>query len=346
MNNKMKAIVKSKAEPGAELTSVDIPQPGDGQILARVRATSICGTDYHIYKWNQWAQSRIKIPRIFGHEFTGEVLEVGRGVRRLKVGDLVSAETHIACGICFQCRTGNKHICENMAILGVDTDGCFAEYVALPEENAWQVNPDMPMEIASMLEPMGNAVHTALSAQIPANKVAVLGCGPIGLAAIGITKAAGASLVFATDINNYRLDIAKKMGADVVLNADQDEVVKIILDQTAGRGVDVVLEMSGSPIAIKQGFKVLRLGGTVCMLGLPPAPLELDLNNDIIFKAATIIGISGRRMFSTWYQLQELLDSGLFDPSPIITHKMKLEELKQAMSLIDSGNCGKIVLLP
>jgi len=346
MNNKMKAILKSKAERGAEVTSANIPRIGEGQILAKVRATSICGTDFHIYKWDQWAQSRIKIPRIFGHEFTGEVVETGKGVKKLKAGDLVSAETHIACGICFQCRTGNKHICENVAILGVDVDGCFAEYVALPEENAWQVSQEMPVEIASMLEPMGNAVHTAFSAEISANKVAVLGCGPIGLAAIGVVKAAGASRVFATDINNYRLNIAKKMGADIVLNADEEEVVAVILEQTRGRGVDVVLEMSGSPTAIKQGFKALRLGGTVCMLGLPSAPMELDLNNDIIFKAATVIGINGRRMFSTWYQLEGLLESGLLDPSPIITHKMKLEEIEQAMSLIESGNCGKIVLTP
>jgi threonine 3-dehydrogenase len=346
MTDKMKAIMKSKAAPGAELTTVDIPTAGEGQILAKVKATSICGTDVHIYKWDKWAQSRIKVPRVFGHEFTGEVIELGKGVKRIKVGDLISAETHIGCGICYQCRTGNAHICENMAILGVDIDGCFAEYVAIPEENAWKVSPALPVEIASMLEPMGNAVHTVFAANIPTNKVAVIGCGPIGLGAIGVVKAAGAVRIFATDINEYRLAIAKKMGADVVINAEKDNVVETVLTQTEGRGVDVVLELSGSSSAIREGFKILRYGGTMSMLGLPSAPMELDINNFIIFKAATVIGISGRRMFSTWYQLQNLLDAGLFDPSPIITHKMKLEEFEQAMTLIGSGNSGKVVLFP
>jgi threonine 3-dehydrogenase len=346
MTNKMKAIIKSKSEPGAELTTVDVPNIREGQILARVKATSICGTDVHIYKWDKWAQSRIKVPRVFGHEFNGEVIEVGSGVKRIKVGDLISAETHIGCGMCYQCRTDNAHICENMAILGVDIDGCFAEYVAIPEENAWKVSPDLSVEIASMLEPMGNAVHTVFAADIPTNRIAVIGCGPIGLGAVGVVKAAGAAQIFATDINEYRLNIAKKMGAHVTINAKNENVVETVLDQTEGRGVDVVLEMSGSPSAIREGFKILRYGGTMSMLGLPSAPMELDLNNFIIFKAATVIGISGRRMFSTWYQLQSLLDAGLFNPSPIITHKMKLEEFEQAMNLIDTGNCGKVVLFP
>jgi len=346
MSDRMKAVVKTTAGPGAELTTVDIPTPGAKDVLVKVKATSICGTDLHIYRWDPWAASRIKPPLIFGHELAGEVVEVGQEVTSIDVGDFVSAETHIVCGVCHQCRSGQRHVCQNVSIIGVDRPGCFAEYVVVPECNVWQNPPEMPPEVASVQEPFGNAVHTALSTELVAKSVLITGCGPIGLMAIAIAKAAGAEQVFATEVVPYRIQLAQAAGADLVLNPKDTNVSAEITARTAGTGVDVLLEMSGNPSAIREGFAVLRYGGYAALLGIPPQPMELDLANTLIFKGATVYGVTGRLIWKTWYQTKALLGSGAVDLQPIITHRFPLEDFEQGMALMDTGQCGKVVLFP
>jgi threonine 3-dehydrogenase len=346
MVEKMRAVVKARPTPGAEMEMVDIPQVGPREVLVRVKATSICGTDLHIYNWDPWARSRIKPPMVIGHEFAGEIVELGDGVATLELGDYVSAETHIVCNICYQCRTGEAHICEDVSIIGVDRPGSFAEYVSIPEENAWLNPPDMPPEVASIQEPFGNAVHTALSTELAGKTVLITGCGPIGLMAIGIAKAAGAAAVYATEVVPYRLELASRIAVDLLLNPSEVDVVGQIMTATSGLGVDVLLEMSGNPSAIHEGFAVLRSGGYAALLGLLPKPMELDLNNEIIFKGATVYGVAGRQIWQTWYQTRALLNSGAVDVGPIITHRLPLEDFEQGLKLMSTGQCGKVVLLP
>lgn len=353
----MHAVVKSKRAPGAEVTTVDLPKIGRNEVLVRVEAASICGTDVHIWDWNEWAQKRIKkVPLIFGHEFCGRVVEVGAGVTSVSVGDYVSAETHIVDGTCYQCQTDRMHVCRNMQILGVDRDGVFAEYVALPERNAWKNDPKLDPGIASIQEPLGNAVQTALPKDhvedIAGKNVAVLGCGPIGLMAIAVVKTLGASRVFATagGLNKVRIGLAKKMGADMVLSAKEEgkSVTERILDETDGNGVDVALEMSGSSTALSQAFEILTPGGRISLLGLFDASVTLDFNNAVIFKAATVYGISGRRMFQTWHQVRGLLsDVGFRDKiASVITHRLPMRNVEEGVELINSKKAGKVVLEP
>lgn len=342
----MKAVVKTTAGPGAELTSVDVPTPGRKEVLVQVKATSICGTDLHIYRWDPWAAGRIKPPMVFGHELAGEVAEVGEDVTSTNVGDFVSAETHIVCGICHQCRSGQKHICQNVSIIGVDRPGCFAEYIVVPESNVWKNPPDMSAEVACVQEPFGNAAHTALSAELVAKTVLITGCGPIGLMAIAIAKAAGAEQVIATEVVPFRIQLARSMGADLVLNPKDTDVTAEIATRTADAGVDVLLEMSGNPTAIREGFAALRCGGYAALLGIPSQPLEMDLANALIFKGATVYGVTGRLIWKTWYQTKALLGSGAVDVRPVITHRFPLEDFEQGMALMDSGQCGKVVLFP
>ena len=340
----MKAALKVEAAPGATIALVDIPQIGPRDVLVEVKAASICGTDVHIYEWDAWAQSRMQVPRIFGHEFAGEVVEVGSEVTSLIPGDFVAAETHITCGECYQCRTGQGHICRNVKIIGVDRDGAFAQYIAIPASVAWKTGKEIEHSVASIQEPFGNAVHTVYSGEITNQTVAVIGCGPIGLWAVGLCHLAGASAIFAIEPNNKRLDIARNMGATSTLNPRTCDPVQAIMDATEGLGVDVVLEMSGHPAAIRQGFRVLRNGGRVSMLGIPSQNVELDLANDIIFKGATVMGISGRCLFDTWYRTRSILASGQLDIKQVITHIMPFEQLNEAMEIMKSGDCGKIVL--
>ncbi len=342
----MKAIAKLKEGPGAEIIEIEIPKAGPDDILIKVTTTSICGTDYHIYSWDKWAQKRIKVPRIFGHEVSGEVIEIGKNVKKIKVGDFISAETHIACGHCFQCRTGLAHICQNIKILGVDIDGVFAEYAVIPENNAWALEENIPKDYASVMEPLGNAVHTALAGEIAGTKVLILGCGPIGLMSVAICRLGGATKIIASEINEFRVNLAKKMGADVVINPNEDSLKKEVMKLTDGLGVDVVLEMSGSAKAIKDGFRLLRSGGRYSMLGIPKEPMVLDLANDIIFKQATVQGINGRVMFDTWYKTTHFLSAGRLNLDPVITHRFRLEEFEKGMELMKNGNCGKILLYP
>jgi threonine 3-dehydrogenase len=344
MQGKMKAVLKAEAAPGATVALVDIPQVGSREVLVQVKAASICGTDMHIYDWDAWAQSRMTIPRIFGHEFAGEIVEVGKEVTELALGDFVAAETHITCGHCYQCRTGQAHVCRNVKILGVDRDGAFAEYIAIPESVAWKTGKEIDHTVASIQEPFGNAVHATFAGEIADMTVAVIGCGPIGLWAVGLAHISGASDIFAIEPNQKRLDIAQKMGANHVINPREVDPVQYMLDATGGLGVDVVLEMSGNPAAIRQGFKILRNGGRVSLLGIPSKMVELDLANDIIFKGATVLGISGRLIFDTWYRTRRILESGQLDLKQVITHTLPFDQIHEAMEIMKTGDCGKIIL--
>ena len=346
MLSTMQAVVKAKAALGIELQEVPIPSPGPGQVLVKVQAASVCGTDLHIFNWDPWAQGRIHPPLIPGHEFAGVVAGKGRDVTTVKEGDLVSAEMHVACGKCMQCRIGEAHICQHVRILGVDEDGAFAEYAIIPETNIWKLSPQIPHEYASLLDPLGNAVHTVLSGPIAAQTVAVTGCGAIGLFSIAVAKACGAAKVFAVEVNEHRRAVAAQMGADVVLNPLTDNVVERIKDETNGTGVDVLLEMSGVPTAIRTGFAALRTGGRASLLGIPAKPFELDFAKDIIFKGAIVLGINGRKMFETWFQMEALLATGKLNLEPAITHRLKLGEFEQAMELLRTGEAIKVILKP
>lgn len=343
---KMKAVVKSQAGPGLELADVAVPKIGASDVLIRVQAASICGTDLHIYHWDPWAESRITPPLIVGHEFCGTVVAVGSEVHHLAVGAYVSAESHIVCGTCAYCRMGRGHLCPNTQIIGVDRDGAWAEYVAIPAVNAWQNPPDVPPHIATLEENFGNAVHTAFAIDLRAKKVLVTGCGPVGIMAIAVARAIGARAVYATDISDYRLNLALTMGATVTINAARENVTERILAETEGEGVDAWLEMAGAPKAIEQGFAVLKPGGHVALLGLPSEPMRFDLNNWVIFKGATVHGIIGRRLWETWFQMSGLMRSGAVDLEQIVTHKFPLEQFEEALHTMASGESGKIVLLP
>ena len=340
----MKAALKAEAAPGAKVALVDIPQIGSRDVLVQVKAASICGTDMHIYEWDAWAQSRMTVPRIFGHEFAGEVVEVGSEVTTLVPGDFVAAETHITCGYCYQCRTGQANVCRNVQIIGVDRDGAFAEYIAIPESVAWKTGKEIDHSVASIQEPFGNAVHATFADEITGKTVAVFGCGPIGLWAVGLCRISGSSDIFAIEPNHKRLDIATTMGANYVYNPIETDPVQAILELTDGLGVDVVLEMSGNAGAIHQGFKALRNGGRVSLLGIPSRNVDFDLANDIIFKGATVYGISGRRIFDTWYRTRRILEAGQLDLKQVITHTLPFDQIHDAMEIMKSGDCGKIVM--
>lgn len=347
MEGYMTAVVKQHPKGGADIIKKEIPKIGPDEVLIKVKATSICGTDVHIYVWNEWAKSRIKPPKIMGHEFVGEVVEIGENVTSVKVGDLVSAETHIVCGKCKACRTGNAHICENTLILGVDTDGAFAEYIKVPESNVWLNDKDIPLELLSIQEPLGNAVHTVFSGEVVGKTVAVVGCGPIGMMAIPLLKTTGASAIFAIEPVEYRMELAHKLGATRVINPLEEDVVSIIKSETEGYGADVVLDFSGSPTAIRQGLKYIAKGGRMSILGLPDNEVPIDITNDVVFKGITINGITGRRMYDTWYKVKGLLRSGLKEAlKPIITHTFPLSEYEKGMELMIKGQCGKVVLYP
>ena len=327
---------------------VPVPTPGEGQVLIKVRATSICGTDLHIYQWNEWSQQRIgpRLPQIMGHEVAGDVIEVGPGVKRVKVGDYISAETHVPCGHCYQCKTGNMHICVNMTIFGVDMDGVFAEFAVVPEVDAWINPPDLPPEWASIQEPLGNAVDTVLAEDIAGKTALVTGAGPLGLLTVGVARASGATKIIVSEPSEYRRKKALEMGADVVIDLTNQDLVEAVMEETGGVGVDVLLELCGVESAIHQGLAAVTPGGRVSLLGLPDRPITLDLNEEIIFKALRVYGITGRHMFSTWFKVSKLLSSGRLDPSPAITHKVKLEEFEKAFEVMASGQSGKVILFP
>jgi threonine 3-dehydrogenase len=342
----MKALGKPRAAPGLELERVPIPSVGPHDVLVKVKATSICGTDLHIFRWDPWAQGRLKPPLIVGHEFCGEVVETGTEVADVKIGDLISAESHVTCGTCDMCRTGHGHLCRNTKILGVDRDGCFAQYISIPAINAWVDPPEMPPEIAVLQENFGNAVHTAFTADLRAKKVLVTGCGPVGLMTIAVAKAIGARAVYATDVSGYRLKLAERMGADMTLNATEDGIAKRVLKATEGEGVDVLLEMSGAASALRDGFMALKPGGEAALLGLPGKPVPFDFDELLIFKGVTVRGVVGRRLWETWYQARGLLRAEAVDLAPLVTHKFALDDYEKAFALMTSGECGKVVMIP
>lgn len=346
MTGTMTAVLKPAPAPGSTVTQVPIPALGPRDVLIKVRAASICGTDLHIQNWDKWAQGRIRPPLVFGHEFCGYVAEAGSAVSQVEVGTFVSVEGHIADGTCYQCRIGNAHICENVAIVGVDRPGCFAEYVAIPETNVYPLDPGLSPEVAAIQDPFGNAVHTTLSGEVVALTVAVVGAGPIGCCAVAVARAAGARAVYATDVRPYRLELARRMGADRVIDSTHEDAVAVVKGETGGQGADVVLEMSGHPDGVRQAFKMLRRGGRISLLGIPSQPVTLELAEDIIFKGVTVHGINGRRMWQTWYQAQALLRSGKVDLSPLITHTLPLVEIEKGMALLSDGQAAKIILFP
>ena len=342
----MLAVVKPARRAGAEIRDVKVPSFGPNDVLVKVKVASICGTDLHIYDWDAWAQKRIHPPLIPGHEFCGTVTAVGSEVTTVKEGDFVSAEMHVACGKCFQCRIGESHICQNVKIIGIDADGAFAEYVRIPESNIWKIDPAIPADYASVLDPLGNAVHTVLAGEVAAKTVAIVGCGPIGLFSIAVARAVGAAQVFAIEINEHRAELARKMKADYVLNPAKEDVKKIVFEATSGVGVDVVLEMSGKTPGIRLGFDILRLGGRVSLLGIPSKPVELNFAEDLIFKGATVQGINGRLMYKTWYQMQALLKNGKLDLSPVITDRISMRDFDRGVERLKSGQASKILLYP
>jgi threonine 3-dehydrogenase len=346
MPNTMMAVVKASAAPGTEIRDVKIPAFGRTDVLVRVKVASICGTDLHIFEWDRWAQNRIHPPLIPGHEFCGEVVAFGDEVTSVKEGDFVSAEMHVACGKCLQCRTGEAHICQKVRIIGVDADGAFAEYVVIPESNIWKLDPAIPLEYASILDPLGNAVHTVLAGEIAAKTVAVTGCGPIGLFSIAVARAVGATTVFAIEVNEHRRRLAKEMKADFVLDPSKDNVNSVVMEQTGGNGVDVVLEMAGHPDAIRTAFDIVRRGGRISLLGLTSKPISLNFSEDIIFKGITIQGINGRRMYQTWYQMTALLKAGKLDLHPVITDRIAMKDFSKGMERLKTGEASKILLYP
>ncbi|MBV9610381.1 MAG: L-threonine 3-dehydrogenase [Acidobacteria bacterium] len=346
MAETMIAVVKDQAAPGAHVRDVKIPEIGLTDVLVKVKVASVCGTDLHIYNWDSWAQRRIHPPLIPGHEFCGTVAAVGAEVTTVKEGDFVSAEMHVACGKCYQCRTGEAHICQFVKIIGVDADGAFAEYVKIPERNIWKLDPAIPQEYASILDPLGNAVHTVLAGDIAAKTVAITGAGPIGLFSIAVARAVGATTIFVVELNEHRRRIAQQMKADYVLDPKTQDVKQIVCDVTDNLGVDVVLEMAGHPDAIRTAFDVVRRGGRISLLGLTSKPIPVNFSEDIIFKGITIQGINGRRMYQTWYQMQALLKAGKLDLHPVITDRMSMKDFSKGMDRLRTGEASKILLYP
>jgi len=344
----MRALVKT--EPGPGLTSMTWPDPTPGprEAVIKVAATSLCGTDAHIYRWDAWAQQRIRPPRIIGHEVAGHVVAVGREVSHVQVGDYVAAESHLTCGRCYQCRTGKAHVCQSYTILGIDRDGSYADYLALPEGVLWRTADSIPPEYACVQEPLGNAVDAALAEDVTGQSVLITGCGPTGLFAAAVARVAGAALIIASDVSDYRLGLAKQVGVDHTINAQADsadQVAAAIRDLTAGDGVDAALEMSGDPSALHQAFRSVKNGGRVTLFGIPTGSVCFDLPNEIIFKGIRVYGVTGGRLYETWYRLAGLFKAGL-NIRPVITHCLPMQHYAQGFELSRTGQCGKVVLIP
>lgn len=342
----MRALFKHHAGEGLEFDAKrERPTPGPRDVLIRVKKVGICGTDRHIWEWDQWAAGRIPVGIVTGHEFVGTIEAVGSAVTKYQPGLRVSAEGHITAWKDYNSRTGNAHIASDTRIIGIDRDGCFADYVVVPEENVWPVHPSIPDKVAAVLDPLGNAVHTVMAADVSAKSVLISGTGIIGLMAVTVAKAAGASRIFATDINPPRLELARKLGAVEAYDVRKgDGFIKEIKKATRGEGVDVLLEMSGAAPAFDQGFRALRNGGTAAILGIPSKPITWNITEHVVFKGATVLGINGRKMFETWYQMEELLLSGRLELDDIITHEFLLEDFKKAFKTMMSGEGIKVVM--
>ncbi len=338
----MKALVKASAEPGIWLEDIAKPKIGHNDVLIRIRKTAICGTDLHIYDWDEWAQHTIPVPMAVGHEFVGEIDEIGSEVTGVAIGDRVSGEGHITCGYCRNCRAGRRHLCRNMKGVGVNRPGCFAEYLSIPAFNTFKLPDSITDDIASMLDPLGNATHTALSFDLVGEDVLITGAGPIGIMAAGIARHAGARYVVITDVNDYRLDLARKMGATKALNVTRDSIEQAMSELGMIEGFDVGLEMSGNPQAFRDMLRVMLHGGRIAMLGIPPGEMSINWE-EVIFKGLVIKGIYGREMFETWYKMSTMLQSGL-DMSPVITHHMLADDYLEAFKVMKTGKSGKVIL--
>jgi len=338
----MRALVKAKPERGIWLEHIDKPAIGHNDVLIRVKRTAICGTDIHIYQWDDWASKTIPVPLAVGHEFSGEVVECGVEVKGFSVGDRVSAEGHITCGVCRNCRAGRRHLCMNTVGVGVNRAGAFADYISVPAFNVFKLPEAISDEMASILDPLGNATHTALSFDLVGEDVLITGAGPIGIMAVAIAKYAGARYIVITDVNDYRLELARKMGASVALNVTNGSLDQTMSDLGMEEGFDVGMEMSGVESAFRDMLRTMHHGGKIALLGIPPQEMAIDWNQ-VIFKGLEIKGIYGREMFETWYKMSSMLQSGL-NVAPIITHRFPLEDYEQAFQLMESGQSGKIIL--
>jgi threonine 3-dehydrogenase len=338
----MRALVKAHAAVGIELQDIPKPTVGPNDVMIRVKRTAICGTDMHIYNWDAWAQKTIPVPMAVGHEYSGEVVEVGSEVQGFKPGDRVSGEGHITCGYCRNCRAGRRHLCRNTQGVGVNRQGSFAEYVVIPAFNAFKLPAAIDDEIASILDPLGNAVHTALAFDVVGEDVLITGAGPIGIMAAAIVRFIGARNVVITDVNDYRLDLARKMGATLALNVTRDSLDDAMKQLGMQEGFDVGLEMSGNASALRSMLRTLHHGGSVAMLGIPATEVAIDWN-EVVFKGLTIKGIYGRQMFETWYKMAAMLQSGL-NIRPIITHRLPVGEYQRAFEIMGAGQSGKVVM--
>jgi threonine 3-dehydrogenase len=338
----MHALVKARSAPGIDLQEIAKPAPGPNDILIRVKRAAICGTDMHIYNWDAWAQKTIPVPMAVGHEYCGEVVEVGNEVSGFRVDDRVSGEGHITCGYCRNCRAGRRHLCRNTVGVGVNRPGAFAEYVVIPAFNAFKLPAAIDDEIAAILDPLGNAVHTALAFDVVGEDVLITGAGPIGIMAAAIVRFIGARNVVITDVNDYRLDLARKMGATLALNVTRDKLEDAMKQLGMQEGFDVGLEMSGNAAALRDMLRTMHHGGGIAMLGIPPTEVAIDWN-EVILKGLTIKGIYGRQMFETWYKMAALLQAGL-DITPVITHHFPIQEFQKGFETMGSGQSGKVIL--
>ena len=338
----MKALVKSKAAPGLWLEEVPKPEPGINDVLIRVLRTAICGTDVHIYKWDAWAQKTIPVPMAVGHEFVGEIVEVGENVEDFHPGQIVSGEGHIVCGRCRNCMAGRRHLCPNTEGVGVNRPGAFAEYIAIPAANVWVHADGIDLDIAAIFDPYGNATHTALSFNVLGEDVLITGAGPIGIMALAVVKHAGARFVVITDVNDYRLELAKKMGATRAVNVKQTKLKDVQRELGMKEGFDVGLEMSGNPSAFHDMIDSMCHGGKIAMLGIPSEPIAIDWNK-VVFNMLTIKGIYGREMYETWYKMTVMLESGL-NIQPVITHRFHYTEYEKGFAAMISGESGKVIL--
>jgi threonine 3-dehydrogenase len=338
----MKSLVKAKAEKGIWLQDTPVPELGHNDLLIKIRKTAICGTDMHIYNWDEWSQKTIPVPMVVGHEYVGEVVEIGQEVRGFSIGDRVSGEGHITCGHCRNCRAGRRHLCRNTEGVGVNRPGAFAEYLVIPAFNAFKIPDNISDDLASIFDPFGNAVHTALSFDLVGEDVLITGAGPIGVMAAAVARHVGARHVVITDINPYRLELAKKMGATRAVDVSQESLQDVMNELGMSEGFDVGLEMSGVPVAFRDMLDKMNHGGKVAMLGIPPQDVAVDWNQ-VIFKGLVIKGIYGREMFETWYKMASLLQSGL-DLSPIITHRFSVDDFQKGFDTMGSGHSGKVIL--
>ena len=338
----MKALVKKLPERGIWLENVPEPKVGTNDVCVRITHTAICGSDLHIYDWDEWAQRTLDLPLVTGHEFCGIVEEIGPGVTHYKPGTRVSGEGHITCGYCRNCRAGKRHLCQKTIGIGIQRAGCFAEYLVLPETNVWPIHKDIPSEIAAFFDPFGNAAHTALSYEMVGEDVLITGAGPIGIMAVAICSFVGARNIVITDINDFRLELARKMGATKTINVKNERIGNVYSELNMTSGFDVGLEMSGNPDAFRDMLENMYHGGRIALLGLLPKSTQINWD-DIIFKGLHVKGIYGREMFETWYKITQMLRSGL-DISGVLTHRFPIDDYKNAFEIMESGNCGKVVL--